>query len=166
MYEYIKGDIKGLTPTQVVVETQGVGYALQISLQTYAALEGKTSAKLLLHQIVREDAHLLYGFSESEERELFRHLIGVSGIGANTARVILSSFAPSALKQAIIQGDVNSLKQIKGIGLKTAQRIVIDLKDRLGKEPIGDQLFLTESNTVRQEAVSYTHLTLPTKRIV
>lgn len=154
MYEYIKGRIDELNPAYVVVETSGMGYVIQISLHTYSGLEGKDEATLLLHQVVRDDAHILYGFLKRSERDLFRHLIGVSGVGANTARVILSSFDPESVESAIVQGDVELLKRIKGIGLKTAQRIVVDLKDKLGKGMPGTQLFLSEGNTKRQEALS------------
>ena len=155
MFEYVKGPITDLTPTYIVVECSGVGYYINISLQTYSILEGKKESLIYLHQVVREDAHLLYGFANKEERELFRLLISVSGVGANTARVILSSMSPSEIQKAIIQGDINALKQIKGIGLKTAQRIIVDLKDKIsGKELGSTQLFATINNTTRQEALS------------
>jgi Holliday junction DNA helicase RuvA len=137
-----------------VIEAGGIGYVVNVSLITYAALEGQTDAMLYLHQVVRDDAHLLYGFIDKSERELFRQLISVSGVGANTARVILSSLSADEISQAIMQGDVNTLKRIKGIGLKTAQRIVVDLKDKLGKSATEQDIFATANNTVRHEALS------------
>lgn len=154
MYEFINGQIAGLNPASVVVETSGVGYQLNISLNTYAQLEGKTEAKLYTHLVVRDDAHLLYGFFSVEEREVFRQLITVSGVGASTARIMLSSFTPQELTVAIGQGDVNLLRQVKGIGIKTAQRIVIDLKDKIAKGGSEQDIFAISSNTIRDEALS------------
>lgn len=155
MYEYIKGPIAELTPAYAVVDCGGVGYSVNISLQTYSALEGKKETLIYLHQVIREDAHLFFGFASKEERELFRLLISVSGVGANTARVILSSMSAAEIQKAIIQDDINALKQIKGIGLKTAQRIVVDLKDKVaGKELGSGQLFTSINNTTRHEALS------------
>lgn len=131
MIEYIKGELTGLTPTDAIVETSGIGYIASISLSTYAALEGQHQVKLFIHEVIREDTHALYGFSSEHERDLFRLLIGVSGVGANTARVILSSISPSDLEQVIMQGDYGKLKNVKGIGVKTAQRIIVDLKDKI-----------------------------------
>lgn len=153
MFEYIKGKVEELSPALAVIETAQIGYALNISLNTYAALEGLTEAKLYVYEAIREDAFTLYGFSEESERDLFLLLISVSGVGANTARMILSSFSVEEL-QAIISGEnVNQLKAVKGIGLKTAQRIIIDLKDKVGKEtsPIGAQI---QSNNNREEALT------------
>ena len=121
MIEYIKGELTGLTPTDAIVETAGIGYIASISLSTYTALEGQRQVKLLIHEVIREDTHALYGFSDERERELFRLLIGVSGVGANTAD----------LEQVIMQGDYGKLKNVKGIGVKTAQRIIVDLKDKI-----------------------------------
>jgi holliday junction DNA helicase RuvA len=154
MFEFIKGELKELNPAYAVVEAGGMGYIVNVSLNTYATLEGKADVLLYLHQVVREDAHLLYGFASKPERELFRHLISVSGVGANTARVILSSLSSDEISQAIMHGDVNTLKRIKGIGLKTAQRIVVDLKDRLGKSSLEQDIFSTINNTTKQEALS------------
>jgi len=155
MFEYIKGSIADLTPAYIVVDCSGVGYYVNISLQTYTSLEGKKDALVYLHQVVREDAHLLFGFASKEERELFRLLISVSGVGANTARVILSSMSAAEIQKVIMQGDINALKQIKGIGLKTAQRIIIDLKDKVSGKDLGSaQLFTSLNNTIRQEALS------------
>lgn len=154
MFEFIKGNLSELNPAYAVVEAAGIGYSINISLNTYAALEGKADVMLFLHQVVRDDAHLLYGFISKSERELFRHLISVSGVGANTARVMLSSLSADELSQAIVQGDVGALKRIKGIGLKTAQRIVVDLKDRLGKASLEQDIFANLNNTAKQEALS------------
>jgi len=155
MFEYIKGSIADLTPTYVIVDCGGVGYYVNISLQTYSSIEGKKDALVYLHQVIREDAHLLFGFASKEERDLFRLLISVSGVGANTARVILSSMSAIEIQKVIMQADVNALKQIKGIGLKTAQRIVVDLKDKVsGKDLESSQLFTSINNTTRQEALS------------
>jgi len=130
MYEYVKGTLAELTPTCAVVEAGGVGYFINISLQTYSQLVEGKEAMLYLHQQVREDAHVLYGFADREERELFRLLISVSGVGAATARIMLSSLRSTELTTAIAVGDVAVLKSIKGIGLKTAERIVVDLKGK------------------------------------
>jgi len=154
MYEFISGNLADLTPAYAVIETVGIGYQINISLNTFAQLEGKREATLYLHLVVRDDAHLLFGFSSKEERELFRNLISVSGVGANTARIILSSLSPTEIIQAIAQGDVNMLKQVKGIGLKTAQRIVIDLKDKIAKGSSELDIFASANNTILQEALS------------
>lgn len=155
MFEYIKGPVAELTPAYVVVDSAGIGYYVNISLQTYSAFEGKKEILVYLHQVVREDAHLLFGFASKDERELFRLLISVSGVGANTARVILSSMSASEIQKAIQSADINALKQIKGIGLKTAQRIVVDLKDKVfGKDIGSSQLFANINNTTRHEALS------------
>jgi Holliday junction DNA helicase RuvA len=154
MYEFISGKIIELNPTYAVIEAGGIGYNINISLQTYAMLENKSEAMLYLHQVVREDAHLLYGFAHKAERVLFRHLISVSGVGANTARVILSSLSADEISTAILHGDINTLKRIKGIGLKTAQRIVVDLKDKLGKGGADQEIFTSQNNTLKQEALS------------
>lgn len=153
MYEYIKGRIEELSPAMAIIEANQVGYAVNISLNTYAALEGKAEAKLYIHEAIREDAFTLYGFAEKAERDLFLLLISVSGVGANTARMILSSFSVAEL-EAIISGEnVNQLKAVKGIGLKTAQRIIVDLKDKVGKEtsPLGAQI---QTNNNREEALT------------
>jgi Holliday junction DNA helicase RuvA len=133
MYEYVKGIVAELTPTYVVVEAGGVGYAINISLQTYSSVGSLKEVQLWTHHIVRDDAELLFGFFEKEEREIFRLLIGVSGIGPNTARMILSSLTSSEVRTAIMQDDIRKLQSIKGIGMKTAQRLVVELKDRIIK---------------------------------
>jgi len=131
MLDYIKGEITELTPASVVIETGGLGYIASISLNTYSALNGLSSCKLYVYESIREDAHQLFGFMEKRERELFLHLISVSGIGANTARMVLSSIAPYELEGIISSGNANALKAVKGIGSKTAERIIIDLKDKI-----------------------------------
>ena len=137
MIEYIKGPIADLTPTDVVIETStGVAYIMSISLSTFTPLQEMKEAKIYVHEVIREDAHQLFGFLETRERDLFRLLIGVSGVGANTARMILSSIAPAELEIVITSGDSKRLKGVKGIGAKTAERIIIDLKDKV--KPMGD----------------------------
>lgn len=131
MIDYIKGEITDLNPASVTVENSGIGYFVHISLNTYSALSGQAQTQLYIYEAIREDAHLLYGFISKRERELFMHLISVSGIGAGTARMILSSMTPAELEVVIASGDSNALKQVKGIGLKTAQRVIIDLKDKI-----------------------------------
>jgi len=155
MYDYFNGKLTELTPTYAVVETGGVGYLLHISLHTYSQLSLHNSVLLYAHLVVREDAHVLFGFSEKTERELFRHLITVSGIGANTARMMLSSLSPLELTEAIIGGNVVVLKGIKGIGIKTAQRVILDLKDKLAKGTEASTVsILTEIAVNREEAVA------------
>lgn len=131
MYEYIQGIITELSPAHAVVEAGGVGYYTIISLQTYSDLENSESARVYTHFIVREDAQLLYGFSSKEEREVFRMLISVSGVGGNTARMILSTYAPSELSNIIATENATLLKNVKGLGLKTAQKIIVELKDKI-----------------------------------
>ena len=132
MIEHLRGQLAELTPTQAVVECCGVGYGVNISLNTYSALQGRTECKLYISEVIREDAHVLYGFGTREERELFLLLVTVPGIGGNTARMILSSFSPDELVTVITTGNANALKAVKGIGLKTAQRVLVDLKDKVG----------------------------------
>lgn len=132
MIEYIKGEISDLTPTYCVLETNGIGYMLNVSLVTYQELQGQTTARLYVYENIREDAHVLYGFLTKAERELFLLLISVSGVGAATARMILSSFTVAELQEIIAAGNVNAIKSVKGIGLKSAQRIIVDLKDKIG----------------------------------
>lgn len=138
MIEYIRGTLTELTPTYAVIETGGIGYMLCISLSTFTALEGAKEAKLLVHESIREDAHQLFGFQTEQERQLFRLLIGVSGVGANTARMILSSIPAPDLEAVIAGGDHSRLKNVKGIGTKTAQRIIVDLRDKI--KPTSDTL--------------------------
>lgn len=131
MYEYIKGEITELTPARVVIEAAGVGYDINISLQTYSEIEKLTEAKIYVHYIVREDAQLLYGFASKFERELFRHLLSVSGVGGNTARMILSTYSPDELRNIIATGNATLLKNVKGLGLKTAQKIIVELSGKV-----------------------------------
>ncbi len=154
MYEYIRGKVADITPANIVVETGGIGYFINISLNAYSQLNGKKEIKLFLHQIVREDAHTLFGFANVSERELFRHLISVSGVGANTAIMMLSSLSPDELTAAVTTENVNVLKAVKGIGAKTAQRIIIDLKDKLKKLPETGQILLSPDNTIKNESLS------------
>ena len=143
--EYIKGNIAELNPASVIIDNNGIGYEIGISLSTYSQLEGRTEAKLLLHEVIREDAHLLFGFATTRERELFRLLIGVSGVGANTARVILSSIAPAELETVIATADERQLKAVKGVGAKTAQRIIVDLRDKI--KPVDSSLIIERTAT-------------------
>ena len=143
MIEYISGKIAELTPTYAVIDNHGIGYELNISLTTYSELENKSEIKLLAHEVIREDAHIIFGFATKNERELFRLLIGVSGVGANTARMILSSITPPELEQVITSGDDKRLKGVKGVGVKTAQRIIVDPKDKI--KPSGDTLFIEQT---------------------
>lgn len=165
MIEYIKGELAELTPALAVVEAAGVGYALNISLTTYTALQGKHQAKLYVHEVLsaggRDDSFTLYGFVAKQERALYRLLITVSGVGANTARMMLSSMSPAELCNAIANGDERLIKSVKGIGLKTAQRIIVDLKDKIMASGIADELHVASGSSgtsvnseVRDEAVS------------
>lgn len=131
MYEYLSGTISELAPTHAVLDVGGVGYFLQISLQTYSEIEHSDRVKLFVHYVVREDAQLLYGFASKAERELFRHLISVSGVGGNTARMILSTYSPRELQGIIATENAVLLKNVKGLGLKTAQKIIVELSGKL-----------------------------------
>ncbi|MCQ2343631.1 MAG: Holliday junction branch migration protein RuvA [Paludibacteraceae bacterium] len=132
MIDYVKGEIASLTPTLCVLETCGVGFGINITLSTYQQLQGQTTARLYVYESIKEDAFQLFGFMTPEERETFLLLISVSGVGAGTARMILSTYSAEELVRIISGGDVNSIKRVKGIGLKTAQRIIVDLKDKMG----------------------------------
>lgn len=164
MIEYIRGELTELTPAMAVVEAAGVGYALNISLNTYTGIQGKKEVKLYVHEALltggRDDSYTLFGFASKQERDLYRLLITVSGVGGNTARMILSSLSPSELCNAIANGDERLLKGVKGIGLKTAQRIIVDLKDKVMSSGITDELHAGGTSTaptfdmgVRDEAV-------------
>lgn len=131
MIEFIRGGVDRLTPTEAVIEAAGIGYILAISVNTFTQIQEMKEVRLLVHEVIREDTHDLYGFYDEAERTLFRLLIGVSGVGPNTARVILSSLTPQQLQMCITAGDHTKLKAVKGIGLKTAQRIIVDLKDKI-----------------------------------
>ncbi|MDA3892111.1 MAG: Holliday junction branch migration protein RuvA [Salinivirgaceae bacterium] len=154
MYEYIEGKIAELTPASVVIDNQGIGFFISISLNTYSALSGKDQAVVFIHQVIREDTNMLFGFYNKGEREIFRQLISVSGIGANTARMMLSSLSPSEITEAILTGNVKVLNSVKGIGAKTAQRVIVDLKDKVGKSEISDDFLRSQSNTNHEEALS------------
>jgi Holliday junction DNA helicase RuvA len=154
MYDYIKGEIKEISPTHIILENNGIGYFINISINTYSKFSGKETGIILIHELIREDAHQLYGFFDKKERDLFLLLISVSGVGANTARVMLSSLSPDEIKSAILQNNVNLLKSIKGIGAKSAERIIIDLRDKVGKIEDGDQIIVSLDNTIKQEALS------------
>ena len=154
MIDYIKGTITRITPTFLTLETGGIGYFINISITTFSKLEGKSEYKVLVHEVIREDSHQLFGFADSEERDIFRLLISVTGVGANTARMMLSSITPGEIEKAILGSDVDVLKSVKGIGLKTAQRIIVDLKDKLGKQAGSGEIFGFADNTKREEALS------------
>ena len=139
MIEYLKGKITEITPANAVIECYGVGYDVNISLTSYSLLKEGEDCKLYIYEAIREDAHLLYGFVSKRERELFILLISVSGVGPNTARIILSSFTPDELENVIASGSVGLLKNVKGIGTKTAERIIVDLKDKI---KVGDSTFI------------------------
>lgn len=157
MYEFIEGKLHDLTPAYAVIKVGGIGYIIQISLFTYSelnALQNKENCILFIHQVIREDAQLLFGFYTKKERDIFRLLITVSGVGANTARMMLSSMNPTEIQKAIADANVNMLKNIKGIGIKTAQRIIVDLKDKLGSDLPGDENFLLKDNRNKDEALN------------
>lgn len=153
MIDYIKGEIAELTPAYVVLETAGIGYYVNITLPTFTSLGDKTASKLYVFESIREDAHVLYGFLKQSERQLFLLLISVSGIGANTARVIMSSYTAQEIQEMIASGNVNALNAIKGIGIKTAQRIILDLKDKIVKGVEGTDLanFTPSANSEEKE---------------
>lgn len=158
MYDYIKGEIAELSPARVVIEAAGVGYDIAISLQTYSEIEKESSAKIYVHYIVREDAQLLYGFATKFERELFRHLLSVSGVGGNTARMILSTYSPDELRNIIATGNATLLKNVKGLGLKTAQKIIVELSGKvISVTPFEERQLLEKvqgGNEIYEEAMA------------
>ena len=161
MIEYIKGELTELTPATAVVEAGGVGYLLNISLNAYTAIQGRKEVKLYVYEAISEDAHTLFGFADKMERELFLQLLTVSGVGGNTARMIISSFTPQELANVIRTGNERLLKSVKGIGLKTAQRIIVDLKDKVGGGfggtsggMVGGQTSVSMGGQVMDEAIS------------
>lgn len=154
MITHIQGKLSEKTPTDVVIDCNGVGYLISISLHTYSLLPASENIKLFTHQIIKEDAHSLFGFIEKSEREIFKLLISVSGIGANIARTMLSSLEPKQIIQAIAVGDVGTIQSIKGIGAKTAQRAILDLKDKVLKIYDLDEVSMSQSNTNKDEALS------------
>lgn len=156
MYDYFNGTVAFLSPTSVTIDCGGVGFQLHISLHTYAQLKGQAKFKLFAHHVVREDAQLLFGFADEEERYMFRELLNVSGVGASTSRVVLSSMTASQLRHVIASADVGSLQKVKGIGAKTAQRIVVDLQDKM-KKGGGPDIVISSAtlhNTGTEEALS------------
>lgn len=159
MIEYIKGSLTELTPAQAVIEAAGVGYALNISLNTFSAIQSKQEVKLFVFEVIREDTHLLYGFSSKKEREMFTLLITVQGVGVNTARMILSAMSVAELCNCISTGNEKMIKTVKGIGLKTAQRIIVDLRDKIvtlgiaDEIPVGGSIAAPVNNVVKDEAV-------------
>lgn len=157
MYDYFKGKLTELGPTEIVLENNNIGYKILISLQTYSRLKADSDVKLFIYHHLREDTELLYGFFDKEERFIFCLLLDVSGIGPNTARMMLSSMSSDEIRNAIISEDINKLKSIKGIGLKTAQRMLIELKDKIvkGSSSVGSTSFLASANSaVREEATT------------
>ena len=154
MIEHVQGRLVEKNPTYAVIDCNGVGYFLNISLHTFSNLPEEENLKLFTHLIVREDAHTLYGFLEKSEREIFRLLISVSGIGASTARTMLSSMTPVQTREAIATGNVRAIQAIKGIGAKTAQRVILDLKDKILKVYDIDEVSAHENNTSKEEALS------------
>tara|TARA_B100000929_G_scaffold285197_1_gene268466 strand:+ start:367 stop:948 length:582 start_codon:yes stop_codon:yes gene_type:complete len=154
MIHHLKGQLIEKTPTYVVIDCNGIGYYVNISLHTFSLISDSEAINLYTHLQVKEDAHTLYGFAEKSEREIFRLLISVSGIGTSTARTMLSSLQPGEVTEAIAKGDVPTIQGIKGIGAKTAQRVILDLKDKVLKVLGDDELFVSQNNTNKEEALS------------
>jgi len=156
MIAFLKGQFVHKTPSYVFIEVNGVGYDVQISLNTYSKIQDQAEGILQTHLIVREDAHLLFGFFDIAEKEMFLQLIAISGIGANTARVMLSYMKPDELSRAIIQGNTRLLESIKGIGRKTAERIVVELRDKLARQPVDSNVNIStwQGNTLQSDALN------------
>ena len=156
MIEYIKGQIVELSPAELILENQGIGYSILISLQTYEALEGKNTATVYIHHYLREEEELYFGFATKDERELFRLLISVSGIGVTSARMMLSTLTAEEIRSAILSEDVNRIKSVKGIGLKSAQRVILELKDKIVKGEGIDSgvIFKEPSSAIVEEATT------------
>lgn len=154
MYEYLTGRLITKTPTYIVIECNGIGYNLSVSLNTYSKLKDEEHCKIWVHHVQREDAQILFGFADEEEKRMFRHLITVSGVGPGTARMILSSMSPVELQQNIVTGNAPVLQNIKGIGSKSAQRIIVDLKDKITREAFAGISLPAQGNTARTEALS------------
>lgn len=154
MIAFLKGDFVQKSPAVVLVDVNGVGYEVQISLNTYSRIQNLDAGTLHTSLLIREDAHILYGFFDLAEKEMFHHLIGVSGIGASTARVMLSYMKPDELARAIIQGDSRTLEGIKGIGKKTAERLVLELRDKLAKQPLETNISPLKNNSLQQDALN------------
>ncbi|MDD4545599.1 MAG: Holliday junction branch migration protein RuvA [Bacteroidales bacterium] len=153
MYEFIEGRLEAFTPSTAIINNTGIGYNIEISLTTYTQIKDKQIVRLLIHFVVREDAQLLFGFFTDKERQMFRHLISVNGIGVNTARMMLSSMSTDELLSAIVKEDINAIKSVKGIGLKTAQRVILELKDVLSKFDIEISTKSPFSNKTKEEAL-------------
>jgi len=154
MYAYLQGKFTEKSPAQVYVEVNGVGYEVNISLNTYSHIQSLEHGKLFTHLQVKEDAHVLYGFFEKAEKEIFLLLIGISGVGAATARMMLSSLKPEEVSKAIVQSNVKLLESVKGIGKKTAERLVLELKDKLSKQPLNGTISPGWSNSLEQDALN------------
>lgn len=154
MIAFLKGKFVKKSPATVLVDVHGVGYEVNISLNTYSRIQGVEEGVLLTHLLVREDAHILYGFFDGGEKEMFQHLLNVSGVGASTARVMLSYMKPDELSRAIIQGNSPQLERVKGIGRKTAERIVLELRDKLSKQPVESNISTGIGNTLQTDALN------------
>jgi Holliday junction DNA helicase RuvA len=154
MYEYIQGKLVEINPVYAVIETAGTGYILHITLNTFTRISGLDECRLYIHQVIREDAQVFFGFADKEERELFRLLISVSGVGPNTGRLLLSSLSSSEIKDAIVTGKVGVLKAVKGIGEKSAQRIIVDLRDKIDKGTVWPQKVEISHNTIKEQSLS------------
>ena len=154
MIAYLKGDFVNKSPASVQVDVNGIGYEVQITLNTYSKIQNLDKGMLYTHLLIREDAHILFGFFDTSEKEMFQQFISVSGIGASTARVMLSYMKPEELARAIINGDVRTLEGIKGIGKKTAERIVLELRDKLARQPLETNISPMKNNTLQQDALN------------